>query len=77
MSHVHFAVHLTSPRPSLSHSQNGKYELASGLSLKSYGPPTPPLTLRRSGWDYIAESQKGGQQRGEHRVVQRDQEEHY
>ena len=47
---------LTSPRPSSSCSpsqiQKGKRNLASGLSLKSYGPPTAPhhpITFRGSG----------------------------
>ena len=64
-----------------------------GLSLKSYGPPphpTPPITFRRSGCDYMVQIEaprtpecqegipsQGGQRREEHRVVHHVQEEHY
>ena len=78
--------------PSPSQIQKGKGNLASGLSLKCYGPPTPPpYNFKGSGWEYMVQIEApstsecwegvhspGGQQREEeHRVVLHVQVEHF
>ena len=48
------------PSPSPSQMQKGKGNLASRMSLKSVGQPTPPtpptpITFRGSGWEYMVQ----------------------
>ena len=62
--------------------------LASGLSVKSHGPLTPPyhpITFRWSGWEYMVQIEaqstpacwEGGQRKEEQRVVLHIQVEHF
>ena len=45
-------------KPKIGNGKNGKEELASGLSLKSYGtPPTHPYLLEGFGWDYMVQTE--------------------
>ena len=66
----------------VSNTKKENWNLASGLSLKSYGPPPHSVTFRGSGWEYMVQVEApstterregvpspGGQHEEEHWIV--------